>query len=125
MLRLDDLDEGREEIQSVDTAKSAKGCLKALWRCWRQPVQDLFGKEKSIIPGPVHPDVPEGYQPLRPLQTLQSYHSWQNKARTRYMESVSSLLPQRIVVMAEQVSLFLTNDNTIISFFESSSEMNY
>ncbi|KAL3963513.1 hypothetical protein ACCO45_000517 [Purpureocillium lilacinum] len=40
------------------------------------------------------------------------------RARTDFMEKNSSLAPYNMAVAAEQVSIFLTNDNTVISFFE-------
>jgi Mg2+ and Co2+ transporter CorA len=75
-------------------------------------------KTPEVVPAPAVV-IPAGYSPPREPQTMQQYHSWHNYARSRYLESVSALLPQRLEVMAERVSLFLTNDNTIISFFES------
>jgi Mg2+ and Co2+ transporter CorA len=90
-------------------------------RKWRQPVQEMFDNEPDLTPMPAT-HIPEGYSLPREPQTLQQYHSLKNTARSRYMESVSALLPQRSVVMAERVSLFLTNDNTVISFFESRAE---
>ncbi|EMT65965.1 Magnesium transport protein CorA [Fusarium odoratissimum] len=37
---------------------------------------------------------------------------------SKFMESHSSLTPYQMAVSAEQVSIFLTSDNTVISFFE-------
>ncbi|TWU71415.1 hypothetical protein ED733_001287 [Metarhizium rileyi] len=54
------------------------------------------------------------------VRTLQQYHASGNEARTEYMERNSSLAPYAMAVSAEQVSIFLTNDNTVISFFEMS-----
>jgi Mg2+ and Co2+ transporter CorA len=39
-----------------------------------------------------------------------------------YMEKHSALTSKRLAVSAEQVSIFLTADNTVISFFESSAD---
>jgi Mg2+ and Co2+ transporter CorA len=52
------------------------------------------------------------------LRTLQRYHSSSNEARIEFMERHSSLTPYKMAISAEQVSIFLTADNTVISFFE-------
>ncbi|KAH6693784.1 hypothetical protein F5X68DRAFT_199680 [Plectosphaerella plurivora] len=52
------------------------------------------------------------------VRTLQRYHASPNEARTEYMERHSSLNSRNLAVSAEQVSIFLTSDNTVISFFE-------
>ncbi|EEY21578.1 conserved hypothetical protein [Verticillium alfalfae VaMs.102] len=52
------------------------------------------------------------------VRTLQRYHASPNEARTDYMEKHSSLNSRDLAVSAEQVSIFLTSDNTVISFFE-------
>ncbi|GJN68125.1 hypothetical protein PLIIFM63780_001697 [Purpureocillium lilacinum] len=52
------------------------------------------------------------------LRSLHQYHASGNEARTDFMEKNSSLAPYNMAVAAEQVSIFLTNDNTVISFFE-------
>ena len=54
------------------------------------------------------------------LRTLQRYHAGGNEARTEYMETHSSLASYKMAVSAEQVSIFFTSDNTVISFFEGS-----
>lgn len=52
------------------------------------------------------------------VRSLQRYHASGNEVRTEYMEMHSSLAPYKMAVSAEQVSIFLTSDNTVISFFE-------
>ena len=52
------------------------------------------------------------------LRSLQRYHASGNEARTEFMERHSSLAPYKMAISAEQVSVFLTSDNTVISFFE-------
>lgn len=52
------------------------------------------------------------------LRSLQRFHASGNEARADFMEKHSSLAPLGMAVSAEQVSIFLTNDNTVISFFE-------
>lgn len=52
------------------------------------------------------------------VRSLQRYHASGNEARTEFMEMHSSLAPYGMAISAEQVSIFLTSDNTVISFFE-------
>ncbi|KAJ5046723.1 uncharacterized protein L3040_003955 [Drepanopeziza brunnea f. sp. 'multigermtubi'] len=59
---------------------------------------------------------------LQNLKTLQRYHGGPNKERMEFMEKHSPLTSRKLAVSAEQVSIFLTNDNTVISFFESSAD---
>lgn len=51
-------------------------------------------------------------------RTLQRYQAGPNEAKINYFEKHSALATHGLGVIAEQVSLFITNDNTIISFFE-------
>ena len=59
---------------------------------------------------------------INSFRTLQRYHSSPNDARTDFMESHSALSSRHLAVAAEQVSIFVTNDNTVISFFELSAQ---
>ncbi|KAH6603553.1 mg2 like transporter [Trichoderma cornu-damae] len=52
------------------------------------------------------------------IRSLQRYHASGNEIRTQFMEANSILAPLNLAVSAEQVSIFLTADNTVISFFE-------
>ena len=54
------------------------------------------------------------------IRTLQRYHGSTNVERTEYMEENSALRTKRLAVAVEQVSIFLTSDNTVVSFFEQS-----
>lgn len=56
-------------------------------------------------------------------RTLQRYQAGPNEAKINYFEKHSALAPHELGVIAEQVSLFITNDNTIISFFELSADI--
>ncbi|KAL2155780.1 hypothetical protein VTH82DRAFT_522 [Thermothelomyces myriococcoides] len=56
------------------------------------------------------------------LRTLQRYHASPDDPRTQYMEKHSALSSRKLAVACEQVSIFLTNDNCIISFFEQSGQ---
>ncbi|GAP88845.1 putative family metal ion protein [Rosellinia necatrix] len=55
------------------------------------------------------------------LRTLQRYGA-PNSARTEYMEKHSALAARGLAVSAEQVSMFITSDNTVIAFFEQSAD---
>ena len=56
------------------------------------------------------------------IRTLQRYHGGPNEERISFMEKHSALSSRGLGVAVEQISLFLTSDNTVISFFESSAE---
>jgi Mg2+ and Co2+ transporter CorA len=55
-------------------------------------------------------------------RTLQRYRSEANIERNLYMERNSPLTSKGLAVSIEQVSIFLTDDNTIIAFFEHSAD---
>ena len=57
-----------------------------------------------------------------PIRTLQQYHGGPNKERTEFMEEYSALANKSLAVAVEQVSIFLSSDNTVVSFFEQSAE---
>lgn len=59
---------------------------------------------------------------INEFRTLQRYHASPNDARTEFMESHSALRSRGLAVAAEQVSIFVTDDNTVISFFELSAQ---
>ena len=56
------------------------------------------------------------------VRTLQRYHGGPNEERIQFMEEHSALASKGLGVAVEQVSIFLTSDNSVISFFESSAE---
>jgi Mg2+ and Co2+ transporter CorA len=60
--------------------------------------------------------------PIRPIRTLQRYFGGPNKERIEYMEQNSALASRELAVSVEQVSVFLTDDNTVICFFENSAD---
>lgn len=60
--------------------------------------------------------------PLNPPRTIHRYHASPNTPRTQFMEEHSALRSRHLAVSAEQVSIFLTSDNTVIAFFESSAD---
>ena len=59
---------------------------------------------------------------IQKVRTLQRYHGGPNEARILFMEKHSALSSKNLGVGVEQVSIFLTSDNTVLSFFESSAE---
>ena len=60
--------------------------------------------------------------PIASIRTLQRYHGGPNEERIEFMEKHSALASKGLGVGVEQVSIFLTADNTVISFFESSAD---
>lgn len=66
------------------------------------------------------PDAPA--PSLGGFRTIQGYHSPVNDARIAFLERHSALAEKGLSVAAEQVSIFVTNDNTVVSFFELSAE---
>lgn len=60
--------------------------------------------------------------PVSHVRTLQRYHGGPNEERIQFMEKHSALASKGLGVAVEQVSIFLTADNSVISFFESSAE---
>jgi len=56
------------------------------------------------------------------VRTLQQYHAGPNQDRIDFMQRHSTLLKTGYGVSMEQVSIFLTADNTVISFFEYSAQ---
>jgi Mg2+ and Co2+ transporter CorA len=55
-------------------------------------------------------------------RTLQRYRSESSIERNLYMEKNSPLTGKGLAVSIEQVSMFLTDDNTVIAFFEHSAD---
>jgi Mg2+ and Co2+ transporter CorA len=100
-----------------------KGAVAAL-------LSDIFSPKKSAA-GPHGLNSATGFKhasPItapwapHPVKTLQRYHSGPNEDRIEFMERHASLSSKGLGVAMEQVSLFLTGDNTVISFFESSAQ---
>ncbi|KAK7729401.1 hypothetical protein SLS53_009251 [Cytospora paraplurivora] len=56
-------------------------------------------------------------------RTVQRYNAGPNQARVEFMEKNAALAGLGLAVIAEQVSIFITNDNTLISFFELSADI--
>ena len=60
--------------------------------------------------------------PITNIRTLQRYHGGPNEERIEFMEKHSALASKGLGVGVEQVSIFLTSDNCVISFFENSAD---
>ncbi|GKT54135.1 magnesium and cobalt transporter [Colletotrichum tofieldiae] len=129
----DDSDDGA----SVRTSKSAKGMRKlkrAFTMGGKSRPDPETGRQAAGRPGIVAQGSGYGHQlnhhtsnlsqlpETAFVRTLQRYHASANEVRTEYMETHSSLISRGLAVSAEQVAIFLTSDNTVISFFEMSAE---
>ncbi|KAK3296332.1 uncharacterized protein B0H64DRAFT_322842 [Chaetomium fimeti] len=120
----------QRSVLSKRSARSPKRLLRRLKRMFRQKADNrgekVPGTGRSSIPGNAGVYLrsqPTGFSEvldISQLRTLQRYHASPNDPRTRYMEKHSALSPRNLAVACEQVSMFLTNDNCIISFFEQS-----
>lgn len=60
-------------------------------------------------------------QPDTTYRTLQSYYGG-NTERVAFMEKNSCLAEKQLKVSVEQVSIFLTADGSVVSFFENSAD---
>ena len=83
------------------------------------PIAQLHGPAKNLVVSHKNPHA-NTTPPL--TRTLQRYHGGPNEERINFMEKHSALASKNLGVGVEQVSIFLTSDNTVISFFESSAE---
>ncbi|KAI9795697.1 MAG: hypothetical protein M1833_006866 [Piccolia ochrophora] len=105
-----------------------------------QALYSFFARPDSKSKAPTHPqpiDTPaDMHDPItgfarmashpsslhtnRNVRTLQRYHGGPNAERIDHMELNSPLASKNLGVSVEQVSIFLTSDSTVISFFENS-----
>ncbi|RMJ16152.1 hypothetical protein BHE90_010365 [Fusarium euwallaceae] len=117
LVHLVDDDDDSTDTSSTYSSKSfnaLRGSIRELWRSHR-----ASDPEKNATPHGLRPqDVTSDLQETGMIRTLQRYHASGNEARTEFMENHSSLAPYQMAISAEQVSIFLTSDNTVISFFE-------
>lgn len=117
LVHLVDDDDDSTDTSSTYSNKSfnaLRGSIRELWRSRR-----ASDPEKNAPPHGLRPqDVTTDLQETGMIRTLQRYHASGNEARTEFMENHSSLAPYQMAISAEQVSIFLTSDNTVISFFE-------
>ncbi|TGO21608.1 hypothetical protein BPAE_0210g00130 [Botrytis paeoniae] len=119
-----------EDITLEAPRKRKRGPIrKALYKLMKRrnsnatPIDALAGgvhdTTKEFITG--HTDGVQS-SPVQKLRTLQRYHGGPNQERAAHMEKISPLTQKKLAVSAEQVSIFLTADNTVISFFENSAD---
>ncbi|EPE06926.1 hypothetical protein F503_03353 [Ophiostoma piceae UAMH 11346] len=128
----------RTSIRSGSTSRSRPGISRTIrdvlgGRKNRSATFDASGflAPKSLESGQQDPRLVSRATTLRELadfahinefRTLQRYHASPNDARTEFMERHSALSSRGLAVAAEQVSIFVTDDNTVISFFELSAQ---
>ena len=98
-----------------------------LWDFWH----DVLAQRKKKRPAAPNPeqlssakafDLANPDVPTHQARTLQRYHAGPNQDRVDYMERNAILKDKNYKVIMEQVSIFLTEDNTVISFFEDSAK---
>lgn len=132
----DEGDDGLElqRVKSNSSWKDMKRGLKQWWYSVRQDDYDSAHNNISLEKGGGPRPLGDTSRSIRQttglsdvfnpntLCTLQRYHASSNDARTDYMERHSALVARGLAVMAEQVSLFITSDNTVIAFFEQSAD---
>lgn len=120
---------------STKTSKPFKpiwSFFKKLFRGNRPPTPDRPRRHTRSALTPEPPGRPNAAYPylpntqsnthLVPMRSLQRFRASPNEARSEFMEAYSSLAPKGLAVSAEQVSVFLNSDNSVISFFELSAE---
>jgi Mg2+ and Co2+ transporter CorA len=86
------------------------------------PIEKLEEEKHDMGIGGSHNVASLKYPPPSPFRTLQRYRGGQTFERTIYMERNSMLTKKDLAVSVEQVSIFLTADNTVICFFEHSAD---
>lgn len=99
----------------------------ARWSGWGEVPEVNLETGKPEFPGtrPGLATRPSGFSDVpnfNQLRTLQRYHSGAWDPRIAFMERHSALGHRDLAVACEQVSMFITSDNTIISFFEQSAQ---
>ncbi|KAL9597729.1 MAG: hypothetical protein Q9179_004167 [Wetmoreana sp. 5 TL-2023] len=130
-----DSDSGRSDSDDEERPTSQKQKRsQSFWSAWRksksqrdrhtppQPLDtpaDLHNPTNGYITAHTFPLAKSGVTHTR---TLQRHHGGPNEERIQFMEKHSALASKNLGVSVEQVSIFLTADNTVISFFESSAE---
>ena len=124
-----------EKTKVEKKEKKKKKKKKKSRRCWplyrAKRMEDL----KQQPPKPLSPEVHNSFEgsviahtsptlkhSLGQVRTLQRYNGGPNEERIIFMEKHSALSSKNLGVGVEQVSMFLTSDNTVISFFENSAE---
>ncbi|KAK3380441.1 hypothetical protein B0T24DRAFT_195128 [Lasiosphaeria ovina] len=132
--------EGEIEVETSDNSETGIGRVSGIRKCLRRllrrrkhiSAQESVEAGKSGSGGSFggrfeaqFASHPTGFSEVvdkSRLRTLQRYQASPNDPRTKFMEKHSSLSSKDLAVACEQVSMFITNDNTIISFFEMSAQ---
>lgn len=120
-------DDEDDSSDDASTHGSRNGMIKAMRKLFGPPEKPIFDTEDGEVHDPsfkyvsAHTDG-EPKAPVQKLRTLQRYHGGPNQERMAFMEANSGLTPKNLAVCAEQVSIFLCADNTVISFFQSSAD---
>jgi hypothetical protein len=128
---VDDDDDSTDSGSSIHSRKSFYNLRESFMDFWRSRKEEHHIEQTTQDPeketpfgnggGPTLRGGPASFLPETSfLRTLQRYQVSGNDARVEFMERHSSLTPYKMAVSAEQVSIFLTADNTVISFFETS-----
>ena len=105
-------------------SSSSTGAIVALLRDIFRP-KSTGSKPARIEPGSgANSDLPPlGFSATPPaMRTLQRYHASPNEDRTDFMERHAILASRGLGVAMEQVSIFLSSDNSVTSFFEFSAD---
>lgn len=121
----DDSSDSSSSTHSRNSFFSMRDSFVEYWRSWREEQKVKNAQDPEDFPSgggkghALHTAAPGEFLPeTSMLRTLQSYHISGNEGRVEFMERHSSLAPYKMAISAEQVSIFLTSDNTVISFFE-------
>jgi Mg2+ and Co2+ transporter CorA len=120
-----DPDDSDDDNSSIRTVRSAKSIARKARSMLRRRSKTADAEAVSVVNGKDQPSLTRRFSDalgIGMIRTLQSYQASRNDARTDFMERHSPLTPRNMAVSAEQVSLFLCSDNTVISFFEASAE---
>ncbi|KAF3902880.1 hypothetical protein AA313_de0208289 [Arthrobotrys entomopaga] len=108
-----------QKLVHLDTSEQDHRNKRRRWYQKALNVQEAVDSDDEYIPVVKgHTDSGE----VQPVQTLQRYHGGPNYERILFMERNSSLASAGYAVAVEQCSIFLCEDNTVISFFENSAD---
>lgn len=115
------------QIKADDAKNEAAGSTEPIAsRSLSQKIRKFFSNAKADTV-PNIPNIEEGKLSSEsvesisnPYRTLQDYNGGENRERVDFLESQSLLKQGDLEVSVEQVSIFVTGNNEVISFFESS-----
>lgn len=115
------------QIKADDAKNEAAGSTEPIAsRSLSQKIRKFFSNAKADTV-PNIPNIEEGKLSSEsvesisnPYRTIQDYNGGENRERVDFLESQSLLKQRDLEVSVEQVSIFVTGNNEVISFFESS-----